>query len=93
MSDDVRLRKVKDAIMCKFEYSLDTDGGAITHNYLLPLYLQLQILDRLESIDVSLAVIAANTEKEKPVPSIGNVEFVQDGKRYKGIIQTVEDDE
>ena len=63
----------------------EESGSGVLHTYLAPLYLQLRILKELESIAASLS-----KKEEKP---IGDVEFTQDGKRYKGIILSVEDDE
>ncbi|GAC1668380.1 MAG: hypothetical protein PVS3B3_38840 [Ktedonobacteraceae bacterium] len=63
----------------------EESGSGVLHTYLAPLYLQLRILKELEAISASLS------KEEKP--PLGNVDIRQDGKRYRGIIQSVEDDE
>ena len=88
MSDDTILQD----IAARFKYMEEESGSGVLHTYLAPLYLQLRILKRLESIGDSLITITASLNKEEKLP-LGDVDIRQDGKRYRGIILSVEDDE
>ena len=51
MSDNVARQKVKDLIIRKFEHMALEGESAFLHSYLMPLYLQVQILEQLEAIN------------------------------------------
>lgn len=73
MSDNVARQKVKDLITRKFEHIVMESESAFLHSYLMPLYLQVQILEQLEAINSILIFSNAITTQD-----IDDVESVED---------------